>query len=113
MQQTFTVVLSQIVSWEEERLTINKNNSFWKAHKSNLRLMGKFVEECMWTPQMKFLNVYEMKNYNPTPTSEKGSPLEFYLLKNKTIWSYLSHSKLTFSCGMDFSNFPFDIQVKS
>ena len=93
------------------RTIINENNSFWKANKSYASIMGKFVEDCMWTPKMAFLNVNEMKNHNPTPTSANGSPLEFFILKNGTMSSYLRNAKITFSCGMDFSHFPFDIQV--
>ena len=66
----------------------------------------EFVEKCMWTPQMMFVNVI------PTPKLDKGSSLSYYLFRNGTIMNiHRKYSRLTFSCGMEFSNFPFDIQV--
>ena len=100
-----TIVLDQVVSWGDERLVINKNNSFWRANKSYAMITGTFVNECMWTPKMMFLNVI------PTPKFQKGSPLSFYLFRNGTVMAHRKYSRLTFSCGMEFSNFPFDIQV--
>ena len=100
-----TIVLDQVVSWADERLDINTNNSFWMANKSYAMITGKFVDECMWTPQMMFLNVI------PTPKSAKESALSFYLTRNGTVMAHRKYSRLTFSCGMEFSNFPFDIQV--
>merc|ERR1712223_448681 len=52
-----------------------------------------------------------MASPNPTPNSINGPPLSFFLFRHGTIMSYRRNAKLTFSCGMEFSNFPFDIQV--
>ena len=66
----------------------------------------KFVEECMWTPKMMFLNVIGMTNHKSN--SATGSTLTFFLFRNGTVISYRRNSRLTFSCGMEFSNFPFE-----
>ena len=101
------------MQWDDERLIINKSNSYWKANKSYAQIGGKFVEECIWTPKMMFLNLNAMASPNPTPNSINGPPLSFFLFRHGTIMSYRRNAKLTFSCGMEFSNFPFDIQVNN
>ena len=112
-QQTITIVIDQVGQWDDERLIINKSNSYWKANKSYAQIGGKFVEECIWTPKMMFLNLNAMASPNPTPNSINGPPLSFFLFRHGTIMSYRRNAKLTFSCGMEFSNFPFDIQVNN
>ena len=112
-QQTITIVIDQVIQWDDKRLVINNSNSYWKADKSYVQIGGKFVEECMWTPKMMFLNLNAMASPNPSANSVSGPPLSIYLFRSGTIMSYRRNAKLTFSCGMEFSNFPFDIQVIS
>ena len=109
-QQTITIVIDQVVEWDDKRLIINNSNSYWKADKSYVQIGGKYVEECIWTPKMMFLNLNAMASPNPSANSVNG-PLSIYLFRSGTIMSYRRNAKLTFSCGMEFSNFPFDIQV--
>ena len=60
----------------------------------------------MWTPQIVFLNVFQ------TPTRQKAAnSATFYVSKQGKITSYHRNAILTFSCGMEFSSFPFDVQV--
>ena len=66
------------------------------------------MDECMWTPQIVFLNAFE------TPTSQKApNSANFYVSKQGKITLYRRNAILTFSCGMEFSRFPFDVQVSS
>ena len=109
IQQTFTIVIDQMIGWDDARLVVNKNNSYWKANKSHARLSANFVEECLWTPKMMFVNANERAV--SSSSSSSNSKLKYFLIKNGSVVVYRRSSKLTFSCGMDFSSFPFDIQV--
>ena len=108
IQQTFTIVIDQMIGWDDARLIVNKNNSYWKANKSHALLSANFVEECLWTPKMMFVNANERA---VSSSSSSNSKLKYFLIKNGSVVLYRRSSKLTFSCGMDFSSFPFDIQV--
>ena len=108
IQQTFTIVIDQMIGWDDARLIVNKNNSYWKANKSHALLSANFVEECLWTPKMMFVNANERA---VSSSSSSNSKLKYFLIKNGSVVRYRRSSKLTFSCGMDFSSFPFDIQV--
>ena len=109
IQQTFTIVIDQMIGWDDARLIVNKNNSYWKANKSHALLSANFVEECLWTPKMMFVNANERAV--SSSSSSSNSKLKYFLIKNGSVVLYRRSSKLTFSCGMDFSSFPFDIQV--
>ena len=110
IQQTFTIVIDQMIGWDDARLIVNKNNSYWKANKSHALLSANFVEECLWTPKMMFVNANE-KEVSSSSNIKQNSKLKYFLIKNGSVVLYRRSSKLTFSCGMDFSSFPFDIQV--
>ena len=110
IQQTFTIVIDQMIGWDDARLIVNKNNSDWKANKTHALLSANFVEECLWTPKMMFVNANEKEASSPS-NIKQNSKLKYFLVKNGSVVLYRRSSKLTFSCGMDFSSFPFDIQV--
>ena len=110
IQQTFTIVIDQMIGWDDARLIVNKNNSYWKANKSHALLSANFVEECLWTPKMMFVNANE-RAVSSSSNIQQNSKLKYFLIKNGSVVLYRRSSKLTFSCGMDFSSFPFDIQV--
>ena len=78
---------------------------------SMMKLQGKFVEDCLWTPTMYYAGVDEITSYSPTPTRKIGSPFSYYLNNTGELISWMHVSKLSLSCGMDFSLYPFDIQV--
>ena len=111
IQQTFTIVIDQMIGWDDARLIVNKNNSYWKANKTHALLSANFVEECLWTPKMMFVNANERAVSSASSNIEQNSKLKYFLIKNGSVVLYRRSSKLTFSCGMDFSSFPFDIQV--
>ena len=103
------------VAWEDLRLQINQNNSFWKSENSKsipgAIVTERFVEECLWTPQMTFLNILPTAGQNLGSNSEKSSFATYYVSEHQELTSLKRHGRLTFSCPMWFSNFPFDVQV--
>ena len=103
------------VAWKDQRLIIDPNNSFWKSENSEsipgAIITERFVEECLWTPQMTFLNALPTAGKNLGSNSEQSSFTTFYVSKDQTLTSLKRHGRLTFSCPMWFSNFPFDVQV--
>ena len=103
------------VAWKDQRLIIDPNHSFWKSENSEsipgAIITERFVEECLWTPQMTFLNVLPTAGENFGSNSEKSSFTTFYVSKHQELTSLKRHGRLTFSCPMWFSNFPFDTQV--
>ena len=98
------------VAWEDLRLEINQNSSFWKSENIDLlpgaMLTESFVGECIWTPKLKFYNAFQS-----VPNLEKSSSTEFYVSKSGKLTESNRSGRSTFSCPMWFSNFPFDVQV--
>ena len=45
-------------SWKDPRIEVNTSHPYWKGRgnerRKSVRLNGKFVEECLWTPQVQF-----------------------------------------------------------
>ena len=106
-----SVALDKLVTWKDERLVMNENNSFWKANKSMAAIDYGYVRKCLWTPELKIANEIQKYDHNPTSSNLKHSNSEFYLSKSRVIASHRRNARITFSCPMDFSNFPFDTQV--
>ena len=110
-KQEIVMKLEQLLMWKEPRIVMNESDPFWAIKKSSMALQGKFVEDCLWTPKLYFTGVDKITSYNPTPTNIAGSPLFYYLYYAGDLVSWLGVSKLTMSCGMEFSWYPFDLQV--
>ena len=100
-----------MLQWKEPRITLNESHPFWSMENPIMTLQGKFVQDCLWTPNMYFISVDKISFHNPTPTQAIGSPISYHLNYTRSITSWFHISKLTLSCGMDFSWYPFDLQV--
>ena len=90
---------------------MNLTHPFWKDGKSSLKLSGYFIENCLWTPDLTFASVHEIKASNPTPTKVKGSPYHYSLDQNGKVYVWMQNVDVTASCSLDFGKFPFDKQV--
>ena len=92
---------------------MNKSHPLWKAS-SWIKLKGKFVEDCIWSPKIYYHGISDFSTFNPTPTMPTGSPYEyfFYQTGEQGLLSLWMHeSKFTVSCSMDFTWYPVDNQV--
>ena len=107
------MTLERMLQWNEPRIKFNVSHSFWAMASPMMTLQGQFVEDCLWTPKMYYISVDKISFYNPTPTSAVGSPISYHLNDNRSIISWFHVSKLTLSCGMDFTWYPFDLQVRN
>ena len=105
------LALDQQYEWADARIVINQNHSYWKSGKDSIKLEGEFVEKCLWTPHLHYINVHHIDVFQPTPTSVLGSPIEYYLEKTGTVCVFMRNVKLTVSCGLDFDKYPFERQV--
>ena len=110
-KEEIVVKLEQILKWIEPRIAMTGSDPFWAMKTSTMALQGKFVEDCLWTPKLYYSGVDKITSYNPTATQITGTPLFYYLYYTGELISWLGVSKLTMSCGMDFSWYPFDLQV--
>ena len=106
------MTIEQMLQWKEPRITLNDSHSFWAMKTPVMTLQGKFVEDCLWTPKMYYISVDKISFFNPTPTEAVGSPISYHLNYTRSLTSWFHISKLTLSCGMDFTWYPFDLQVK-
>ena len=105
------MTIEQMLQWKEPRITLNESHSFWSMTNPIMTLQGQFVKDCLWIPKMYYISVDKISFNNPTPTEAVGSPISYHLNHTRSITSWFHISKLTLSCGMDFSWYPFDIQV--
>ena len=105
------MTIEQMLQWKEPRITLNESHPFWSMENPIMTLQGKFVQDCLWTPNMYFISVDKISFHNPTPTQAIGSPISYHLNYTRSITSWFHISKLTLSCGMDFFWYPFDSQV--
>ena len=105
------MTIEQMLQWKEPRITLNESHSFWSMKNPIMTLQGQFVKDCLWIPKMYYISVDKISFNNPTPTEAVGSPISYHLNHTRSITSWFHISKLTLSCGMDFSWYPFDIQV--
>ena len=110
-KQEIVMKVEDSLLWKEPRITINKNHSYWELKHPTLKLRGKFVEDCLWTPSLYYTGVDEISSFSPTPTKNKGSPFKYYLKNNGELVMWMQVSTLGLSCAMKFVWYPFDIQV--
>ena len=105
------MTIEQMLQWKEPRISLNESHSFWSMKNPIMTLQGQFVKDCLWIPKMYYISVDKISFNNPTPTEAIGSPISYHLNHTRSITSWFHISKLTLSCGMDFSWYPFDLQV--
>ena len=110
-KQEIVMTIEQMLQWNEPRISLNDSHAFWGMGNPIMTIQGKFVQDCLWTPKMYYISVDKISFNNPTPTAAVGSPISYHLNYTKSLTSWFHISKLTLSCGMDFSLYPFDIQV--
>ena len=103
--------LEEILSWKETRITLNNSHQFWAQTNPLMEIKGKFVEDCLWFPYMYYAGADEIISYSPTPTSVKGAPFQYFLNYTGEVVAWMHLSQLTLSCAMEFTWYPFDIQV--
>ena len=113
VKQEISMKIEQLLIWYDPGIVVNSSHPFWNSGKMYLKLDGKFVQNCMWNPDIYFVSVGNIESYSPSPTIKVGSPHNVFVNEFGIITSWLQVSKLTLSCGMDFSYYPFDKQVKS
>ena len=111
-KQEIVMKIEQLLTWKEPRITLKDSHPFWTTRNPIMEIQGKFVEECLWTARMHYVSVDKMFIYNPTPTTNIGTPIHIYLNHTGEFVSWLKNSKLSLSCSMDFTRYPFDRQVK-
>ena len=110
-------------SWDEPRIRVNRTHHYWKGNsngrcssdggsergKCTIRLLGSFVEHCLWTPKLSFLGAVE------DSMSTSTSDMEPYLASGRGPHPMIVLSslqmKININCNMRFENFPFDTQV--
>ena len=105
--------LEQLLIWYDPGILVNSSHPFWGSGKLYLKLDGEFVVNCMWNPDIYFVSVDNIDSYSPSPTTKVGSPRNVFLNEFGLITEWLQVSKLTLSCAMDFSYYPFDKQVSN
>ena len=112
--QEISMKIENLVSWTDSRITLNESHSFWRTKINTiwwLKLPGKFVDDCLWTPESYYHRITDFSTFNPTSTKETGSPFEHYLNHPGELISWMRESKFTLSCSMDFDFYPMDNQV--
>ena len=109
-------------AWTDPRIHVNHSHHFWKGRneksKNTIRLFGLFVERCLWTPRLNFLNAVEDSESNTNTLSSSSNPnMEPYLSSYpkrdphpRIVISSLQ-MKVHINCNMRFDRFPFDEQV--
>ena len=110
-KQELSMKLEQALVWKDSRITVNKSHSLWKSGEQWMRLKGKFIEDCLWTPKVYYHGISDFSTFNPTPTMKTGSPFEYFLNSTGEIVMWLHESKFSLSCSMDFTWYPVDNQV--
>ena len=109
-KQEISIKLEQVLTWTDTRITVNKNNSLW-ATAPWVKLKGKFVEDCIWSPKIYYVGITDFSTFNPTPTRPTGSPYEYFFNKTGELQLWMHESLFTVSCSMDFTWYPVDTQV--
>ena len=103
--------IEQLLIWYDPGIIVNSTHPFWSSGKMYLKLDGEFVQNCIWNPDIYFVSVDNIESYSPSPTAKIASPQHVFLNEFGIITSWLQVSKLTLSCGMEFTYYPFDKQV--
>ena len=109
-------------AWTDPRIHVNHSHHFWQGRneksKNTIRLFGLFVERCLWTPRLNFLNAVEDSESNTgSISSSSNHNMEPYLSSYpkrdphpRIVISSLQ-MKVHINCNMRFDRFPFDEQV--
>ena len=111
-KQEISLKLEQVLIWNDSRIIVNKSHRFWKDGETYLTLTGKFVEDCIWTPNIFYNGVSDFSTFHPTPTMKTGSPFQYFVKNTGEITMWMHESKFSLSCSMDFTWYPLDNQVK-
>ena len=116
-KQRILIALDHHYFWKEPRITINQSHSFWSNGNNDnditLKLSGGYVEQCLWTPDLVFLNMRHVDVFNPTPTKVAGSPNRYSLDQHGNVYVWMRDAELTVSCTLNFAKYPFDKQAGS
>ena len=99
--------------WRENRIQIDENHTFWNSGADHVKLDGKFVDLCLWTPNLQFRDLNAIENVRPSPSSSNSPPIQVILGLRGIIQVILRNVHLTVSCYMDFNGYPFDQQVRN
>ena len=114
-RQRIVIALDHHYSWKEPRITINQGHAFWSNGNDDnditLKLSGKYVEQCLWTPDLVFINTRHVDVFNPTPTKVDGSPNRYSLDQDGNVYVWMRDAEVTVSCTLNFAKYPFDKQV--
>ena len=114
-RQRIVIALDHHYSWKEPRITINQGHAFWSNgnydNDITLKLSGKYVEQCLWTPDLVFINTRHVDVFNPTPTKVDGSPNRYTLDQEGNVYVWMRDAEVTVSCTLNFAKYPFDKQV--
>ena len=104
----------QYYRWNDSRILINDSHHYWDPDDNGykLKLSGPFVEECLWITRFSFASVIGLSSWHSTPTTSVGPPMEVFLTREGRIEIVMDRFHVTLACAMDFSKYPFDIQVK-
>ena len=111
--QEIIISLDQIHIWRDDRIVLDEEHHFWNNKTNIINLNGKFIEDCLWTPNLETKNLNKMFAVKPTPTSSNGSPFKTVLSKSGTIQVESRNIQISVPCQMRFSDYPFDQQVRS
>ena len=103
----------QYYRWNDSRIFINDSHHYWYQNEKGykLKMIGPFVERCLWTPRFSFSNVIGLASWHSTPTESVGPPMDFFLSRDGRVEVVMDRFHVTIACIMDFSYFPFDTQV--
>ena len=116
-KQRILIALDHHYFWKEPRITINQSHSFWSNGNNDnditLKLSGGYVEQCLWTPDLVFLNMRHVDVFNPTPTKVAGSPNRYSLDQHGNVYVWMRDAEVTVSCTLNFAKYPFDKQAGS
>ena len=114
-RQRIVIALDHHYSWKEPRITINQGHAFWSNGNDDnnitLKLSGKYVEQCLWTPDLVFINTRHVDVFNPTPTKVDGSPNRYSLDQEGNVYVWMRDAEVTVSCTLNFAKYPFDNQA--
>ena len=114
-RQRIVIALDHHYSWKEPRITINQGHAFWSNGNDDnnitLKLSGTYVEQCLWTPDLVFINTRHVDVFNPTPTKVDGSPNRYSLDQEGNVYVWMRDAEVTVSCTLNFAKYPFDKQV--
>ena len=99
--QMITIGMYFYVGWHEPRLQINSKTKEWST--SDMISISPLNLKYFWYPD---IDIYGMKQFSPMKNIKQLSSLN--LMKTKTI-HYDLRVDVSYSCKMDFNDYPFDV----